>query len=65
MMAVGTSQSVYPAAELPTQARESGAKVIVIDPEVGGGDLWFADSAEEILPKLVSTAFDESESDGG
>ncbi|WP_417851814.1 SIR2 family NAD-dependent protein deacylase [Thalassoglobus sp.] len=59
-ISVGTSQSGYPAAELPVRAKEAGSRCIVIDPEVGGvGDLWFAAPAEQVLPQLVSSAFPE------
>lgn len=53
LLAVGTSQSVYPAASLIDEARSGAAKVIVIDPQVIGGDLWLAGTAEFLLPPLV------------
>lgn len=59
MIAIGTSQSVFPAAGLPVIAKENGAKVIVIDPESGGGDLWFAEKSEVLLPRLVKLAFED------
>ncbi len=58
-LSVGTSQSVYPAAELPIIAKEAGARCLVIDPEVSGGDLWLPGSAEKLLPSLVAAAFPE------
>ncbi len=61
VISVGTSQSVYPAASLPSDAHDHGAKVIVVDPESGGGDLWFAEKSETFLPHLLAEAFGEEE----
>ena len=57
LISVGTSQTVYPAAILPDQARDQGAKVITIDPTVGAGDVWLGKAAD-ILPKLVAAVLE-------
>lgn len=58
LLCVGTSQSVYPAASLLDEARAAGARVIVIDPLHGGGDVWLPGSATDILPRFVQAAED-------
>jgi NAD-dependent deacetylase len=55
LLCIGTSGTVYPAASLPEQAREHGAKVIAIDPVTGGSDCWLKGSAESVLPGLVTS----------
>src|SRR5262249_28786400 len=46
MLVVGTSANVWPAAELPTWARQQGAKVITVDPsEPGRGHIWLPGKA--------------------
>lgn len=55
-ISVGTSQSVYPAAMLIEEARDHGAETIVIDPQIGGGDIWLRGTAGDILPRLVQEA---------
>lgn len=65
LVSIGTSQSVYPAAGLPQLAKENGSRVIVIDPQVSGGDLWLAEKSEEILPQLVESAFSHKEEQNG
>ncbi|TWT58344.1 NAD-dependent protein deacylase [Thalassoglobus neptunius] len=52
-IAVGTSQTVRPASDLISIARESGAEVVYIDPECGGRGLWIRDHAECVLPELL------------
>jgi NAD-dependent deacetylase len=57
MLVVGTSGTVWPAAELPHLARESGATVIEIGPEPAGitpvAHLHLRGRAGEVLPALV------------
>lgn len=53
LLAVGTSQSVYTEVSLIDEARSSGVKVVVIDPEVMNGDLWLSGTAEFLLPPLI------------
>ncbi|MFP3981293.1 MAG: SIR2 family NAD-dependent protein deacylase [Desulfobacterales bacterium] len=57
MLAVGTSGVVYPAAYLPFQAKEAGARVIVINPNENAfqrvSDAYIPLKAGEAMPKLV------------
>jgi len=58
MVVVGTSGLIYPAALLPTTARQQGAFVISIDPlEAGPGHVWLRGRAGEMLPRLVDAVF--------
>ena len=58
MMVVGTSGLIYPAAGLPSIARQQGAFVISIDPqEAGPGHVWLRGRAGDVLPRLVEAAF--------
>jgi NAD-dependent deacetylase len=57
MLVVGTSGMVHPAATLPSEARSAGARVIVIGPEPGLGDLWLYGRAGKVLPDLLCGAF--------
>ena len=57
MIQVGTSGTVMPAATLPSEAKAAGAKVITIDPNEGGGDVWLQGTAATVLPQLVQAAF--------
>ncbi len=54
---IGTSALVHPAASLPMVAKQSGATLVEINPEVtelsGMADFRFACGAGEILPQLV------------
>jgi len=59
MIQVGTSGTVLPAATLPSEAKAAGAKVITIDPNEGGGDVWCQGTAATVLPRLLRTAFDQ------
>ena len=59
MIQVGTSGMVLPAAMLPSEAKAAGAKVIAIDPNENGGDVWLQGTAATIVPRLVETAFDQ------
>lgn len=53
MIVVGTSGTVYPAAELPDQARERGVPIVGVGPEEGDADLWLSGRAGDVLPALV------------
>ena len=55
-LSVGTSGSVFPAALLPSQAEAARATVIHIGPQKMQG-CWLEGKAEEVLLKLVTTAF--------
>ncbi|HLR12980.1 MAG TPA: NAD-dependent deacylase [Burkholderiaceae bacterium] len=61
LFSVGTSSVVYPAADLPRQAREAGATVIQVNPSETGLESWvhynLAGPAGELLPALIDTAF--------
>ncbi len=58
LIQVGTSGMVLPAAMLPSEAKAAGAKVITIDPNEGGGDVWLQGTAAAVLPQLLMAAFD-------
>lgn len=65
MLIVGTSGVVAPASEIPAQAKQSGAKLIEINPWPSAitplADYWLPVSASEALPAMVSVckkAFD-------
>ncbi|MHA2133177.1 MAG: SIR2 family NAD-dependent protein deacylase [Candidatus Thorarchaeota archaeon] len=57
MLVVGTSLTIYPAAYLPKLAKDSGAKVILVNLEGvnrdGVADCVLPGPAAEILPKIV------------
>jgi NAD-dependent deacetylase len=57
LLTVGTSGTVWPAAELPSVARRGGARVIEVNPEpselTGEADLFLQGPAGEVLPRLV------------
>ncbi|HLF06052.1 MAG TPA: NAD-dependent deacylase [Thermoplasmata archaeon] len=59
MLVVGTSAAVYPAAALPTVARQAGAKVIEVNTEETGmsgtADVVVRKKAGEVLPALFRT----------
>ena len=57
MIQVGTSGMVMPAAMVPMEAKAAGAKVITIDPNENGGDVWLQGTAATMLPRLVELAF--------
>jgi NAD-dependent deacetylase len=58
VLVVGTSGLVYPAAGLPSLAREQGACIIGVDPEEAGeSDIWLRGRAGEVFPQLVAAAF--------
>ncbi|CAN5136046.1 NAD-dependent deacylase [soil metagenome] len=58
MLVVGTSGTVWPAAELPHLAREAGAPVVEINPEASEltpfVDVFVAAPAGQALPRLVA-----------
>ena len=58
MLVIGTSLQIYPAAYLPTLARKSGAKVILINLEGinrnGVADVVLPGRASEMVPKIVN-----------
>ena len=57
LIAVGSSLVVYPAASLPALAKQSGARLIIIDrtetPLDGIADLVLRDEIGGILPQLI------------
>jgi NAD-dependent deacetylase len=57
MLVVGTSGTVWPAAELPLVARRAGARVVEVNPEPSdvtpAADLFMQGPAGELLPTLV------------
>jgi NAD-dependent deacetylase len=57
MISVGTSGTVYPAADLPNMARAAGAKVIGVDPQPVDADIWLPGAAGTVLPALVAAAY--------
>lgn len=58
LLLVGTSGTVWPAADLPHVARRSGARVIEVNPEASEGtalaDVFLQGRAGEMLPALVN-----------
>lgn len=62
LLTVGTSGTVWPAAELPSVARRGGARVIEVNPEpselTAGVDLFLQGRAGEVLPRLVRAVRD-------
>jgi NAD-dependent deacetylase len=61
LFSVGTSGVVYPAAQIPGIAREAGAVVVHINPQVISGinsdDWMLIGAAGDLLPKLEKEAF--------
>lgn len=63
LISVGTSNVVFPAAEIPAQARAGGAVVWIVNPDAEGqmperdGVLHMKGQAGEILPRLVELAW--------
>jgi NAD-dependent deacetylase len=57
MITVGTSGTVMPAGMLPMEAHSAGAKIITIDPNRGGGDVWLEGTAATVIPRLLDAAF--------
>jgi NAD-dependent deacetylase len=60
LLLVGTSGTVWPAAELPLVAREGGGRVVEVNPVAselaGTADLLLRGPAGEVLPRLVAAA---------
>lgn len=56
MLVIGTSAVVQPAASLPMVARDRGAKIIEINPELAfpGADVAIEDNAGSALPKILA-----------
>ena len=56
-LVVGTSGVVYPAAQLPAEAKRAGAIIIEVNPVESAitpyADLWLGAKAGELLPRLV------------
>ncbi len=59
MLAIGTSGVVYPAAYLPFEAKEAGARVIVVNPNENPfsqiSDAYIPMNAGEAMPRIVET----------
>jgi NAD-dependent deacetylase len=57
ILAVGSSLVVYPAAEIPVQAKRGGAKLAIIDkdptPLDSVADYLLREASGEVLPKIV------------
>ncbi|HEX8271128.1 MAG TPA: NAD-dependent deacylase [Longimicrobiaceae bacterium] len=57
MLVVGTSGLVFPAADLPREAKRAGARIVEINPEPSGitpvADVFLRGPAGEILPRLL------------
>jgi NAD-dependent deacetylase len=58
LLVVGTSGDVFPAAELPGEARRSGAVIVEVGPAstLVHADLWVPARAEDVLPGLAAEA---------
>jgi NAD-dependent deacetylase len=56
LLQIGCSGAVWPAAQLPHEAKIAGARIISIDPKRTAG-LWLEGTAAEVLPELVQVAF--------
>jgi NAD-dependent deacetylase len=62
LISVGTSNQVWPAAELPLIARRSGAAVLIINPDLEGQPWghrvsYLRGLAGEVLPELIGQAW--------
>jgi NAD-dependent deacetylase len=62
LISVGTSNQVWPAAELPLIARRSGAAVVIVNPDLDGQPVgrrvsYLRGLAGEVLPALVRAAW--------
>jgi NAD-dependent deacetylase len=62
LVLVGTSGTVWPAAELPHVAKRSGARVIEVNPDASEhtalADVFLQGRAGEVLPRLVRAVLD-------
>ncbi len=56
LIQIGCSGAVWPAAQLPHEAKIAGARIISIDPKRTAG-LWLEGTAAQVLPELVQVAF--------
>lgn len=61
-ISVGTSNLVWPAAELPRHAQRAGAQVVIVNPDMsgqpsGGGVTHLVGASGTILPRLVALAW--------
>jgi NAD-dependent deacetylase len=65
MFVIGTSSLVYPAASIPLTAKESGVKIIEINPEstplTPHADVSFRGKAGEVLPEISETLNQEKQ----
>ena len=64
LISVGTSNLVWPAAELPRYAQRAGAEVLIVNPDMSGqpsgrGVTHLVGASGEILPVLVRLAWPE------
>jgi NAD-dependent protein deacetylase/lipoamidase len=61
LLTVGTSGAVYPAADIPREARRNGATIVEVNPNPTDlddiADFRLRGPAAEILPRLLSDAF--------
>jgi NAD-dependent deacetylase len=62
LLSVGTSNLVWPAAELPRYAQREGAAVLIVNPDMTGqpsgrGVTQLVGASGEILPRLVALAW--------
>jgi NAD-dependent deacetylase len=62
LISVGTSNLVWPAAELPLIARRSGASVVIVNPDLDGQPsgqrvTYLRGRAGQVLPSLVTAAW--------
>lgn len=61
LLSVGTSGAVYPAAEIPREARRHGAVIVEVNPNATDlddvADYRLRGPAAEILPRLLAAAF--------
>lgn len=58
LLSIGTSAQVWPAAELPLIAQESGAQVVIVNPDLAGQPagpsvIGLEGRAGEVLPRLL------------
>ena len=65
LVSVGTSNQVWPAAELPLIASRSGAAVVIINPDLEGQPMgrrvtYLRGLAGEVLPALVAAAWPDT-----
>jgi NAD-dependent deacetylase len=65
LISVGTSNLVWPAAELPRYAQRAGAEVVIVNPEMEGQPsgqrvTQLVGASGQILPALVRLAWPEA-----